>query len=119
MKTYSPLLLLCSIFVFFTSCKKDASNPAFVFPGNVYEGQANNGSYTIVGTLQCQANLRKVTVQREDETQPFIVDELEERSKQSYEFSYEVTGITHDTYIALDAFDQNGGKSRAMFLVKK
>lgn len=119
MKTYCPLLLLCSLFVLFTSCKKDASNPAFFFPGNVYEGQSKNGSYTIVGSLQCQANLRKVTLQREDEPQPFIVDELEERSKQSYEFSYQVTGIIQDTYIALDAFDQNGGKSRAMFLVKK
>jgi hypothetical protein len=36
-----------------------------------------------------------------------------------YDFSYLVTGIAANTYIVLDAYNQEGGKTTARFLIKK
>lgn len=84
------------------------------------EGQANqNGEYTITGTLQSDVNLEKVTLTKEGQNNPFLVDDSEAKNKNTYSFSYLVTGINANTYIILDAWDQDGGKTTARFLIRK
>jgi hypothetical protein len=120
MKTKALLLLSCLALLFFSSCSKDDKAPAFTFANNASEGQADqNGDYTITGTLQAEVNLQKVTLTKVGQNNPFLVDDSEAKNKNTYTFSYLVTGINSNTYIILDAYDQNGGKTTAKFLIRK
>jgi len=115
-------LFLASLaaFLFLASCSKDNKSPQINFTNNITEGQATaNGEYTITGTLVSEVNLQKVTLTKEGQNNPFLVDESEAKNKNNYSFSYLVTGINANTYIILDAYDQNGGKTTARFFIKK
>jgi hypothetical protein len=117
--TLLALLTFVSVF-FFSSCTKTNDKPSFTFSNNVTEGQANqNGEYTISGSLQSDVNLQKVTLTKEGQDTPFLVDDSEAKNKNTYSFSYLVTGINSNTYIILDAYDQDGGKTTARFLIRK
>ena len=106
--------------LFLASCSKDNNNPQLTFTNNITEGQANaNGEYTMTGTLVSDVNLEKVILTKEGENNPFLVDDSEAKNKNSYNFSYLVTGISSNTYIILDAYNQDGGKTTARFLIKK
>jgi hypothetical protein len=120
MKTKLLALLSITALFFFASCSKETNTPAFTFANNTTEGQASQaGEFTITGTLQSQVNLLKVTLTKEGQNDPFMVDDSEAKNKNTYLFSYLVTGINANTYIILDAYDQNGGKTTARFLVRK
>ncbi|HEY0040827.1 MAG TPA: hypothetical protein VGB71_09200 [Flavisolibacter sp.] len=120
MKTRTFLLLSLASMLFFVSCSKDKQAPAFTFTNTVMEGQANaNGEYTISGTLTSEVNLSKVTLTKEGQNNPFLVDDSEAKNKNTYSFSYPVTGINSNTYILIAAHDQNGGQSTAKFLIRK
>jgi hypothetical protein len=113
------MLALVTIFVF-ASCTKNGAEPKFTFTNNLTEGQANTGGeYTITGTLVSDVNLEKVTLTKEGQNNPFFVDDSEAKNKNNYIFAYLVTGVNTNTYVTLDAYDQDGGKTSAKFLIKK
>jgi hypothetical protein len=118
MKTKSVLLLALTAIFFFLSCKKEKSNPQLTF--SVTEGTANvNGEYTITGHISSVVRLDKVIVTKEGQNAPFLIDESTAKNKNDYDFSYLVTGITANTYIVIDVYDQGGGKITQRFLIKK
>lgn len=120
MKIRTLLLLSLSTMLFFAACSKDKQAPAFTFTNNATEGQANaNGEYTISGTLTSEVNLNKVTLTKEGQNNPFMVDDSEAKNKNTYNFSYLVTGVNTNTYVLIEALDQNGGRSNAKFLIRK
>src|SRR6478736_3322407 len=110
MKTKLFAMLALVTILFFSSCSKNGADPKFTFTNNTTEGQASaSGEYRITGTLVSDVNLQKVTLTKEGQNNPFFVDESEAKNKNNYSFSYLVTGINANTYIILDAFDQDGG----------
>jgi hypothetical protein len=120
MKTKILAVLSMAAFFFLASCSKNNADPKFTFTNNQTEGQANaNGEYTITGTLVSEVNLEKVTLTKEGQNNPFFVDDSEAKNKNEYSFVYLVTGINSNTYIILDAYDQDGGKTTAKFLIRK
>ena len=117
MKTKPILLMTFTALLFFVSCKKE-SNPKLTF--TVAEGTANaNGEYTITGHISSAVRLDKVTLTKEGQSVLFIIDESTAKNKNEYDFSYLITGITSNTYIIIDVYDQNGGKITQRFLIKK
>ena len=117
MKTKSVLLMALTALLFLVSCKKESS-PKLTF--TVAEGTANaNGEYTITGHISSVVRLQKVTLTKEGQTAFFMVDESTAKNKNEYDFSYLITGITSNTYIIIDVYDQNGGKITQRFLIKK
>ena len=111
--SFAAILLL-------SSCSKNSDAPKFAFTNNVNEGQANGaGEYTITGTLTSEVNLDKVTLTKEGQNNPFFIDDSEAKNKNTYTFAYLVTGINSNTYILIDAYDQDGGKTSTRFLIKK
>lgn len=120
MKTKLLAMLSLAVLFVFASCSKNDSAPKFTFTNNSTEGQANQaGEYTITGTLESDVNLQKVTLTKEGQNNPFMIDDSEAKNKNNYTFSYLVTGINSNTYIVLDAYDQQGGKTSAKFLIRK
>lgn len=117
MKKIHFMLMALTAILFFVSCKKDT--PQLNFSNNLTEGTATNGEYTITGHITSAARLLKVTLTIEGQTTPFLVDETTAKNKNEYDFSYLVTGITANTYILVDAYDQAGGKITLRFLIKK
>ena len=117
MKTTFVLLMTLTVLLFFVSCKKE-SNPSLTF--TVADGTANaNGEYTITGHISSAVRLDKVTLTKEGQSVLFIIDESTAKNKNDYDFSYLITGITSNTYIIIDVYDQNGGKITQRFLIKK
>ena len=121
MKTKSLLLMAITALLFLASCKKnDPVLPQLVFTNSVTEGTANaSGEYTITGHISSTVSLDKVVVTKEGQTTPFIIDESTAKNKNEYDFSYLITGITANTYIIIEVYDQNGGKIIQRFLIKK
>ncbi len=103
---------------FIVSCKKESTNPKINFTNNVAQGIANSsGEYTIIGHISSAVRLDKVVLTKEGTNTPFLIDESTAKNKNEYDFSYLVTGITVNTYIIIDAFDQGGGKITQRFLI--
>jgi hypothetical protein len=112
---------LLSVVLLMISCKKEtASVPKITFTNNLFEGTANAaGEYTITGHISSAVRLDKVVLTKKGATTSFLIDESTAKNKNEYDFSYNVTGITSNTYIVIEIFDQNGGKTTVEFLVKK
>ncbi len=120
MKTKSLLIAAITALLFFVSCKKDSPAPQLSFSNNVTEGTANaNGEYTIAGHISSAVRLDKVVLTKEGQSAPFLTDESTAKNKNEYDFSYPVTGITANTYIVIDVYDQEGAKTTQRFLIKK
>lgn len=120
MKTKYSLLMALIAMIFAVSCKKEGSIPQFSFTNNVAEATANaSGEYTITGHINSEVRLEKVILTREGQTSAFLVDESTAKNKTEYDFSYLVTGITTNTYIIIDVYDQSGGKITQRFLIRK
>ena len=120
MKTKLLLLTAIIAMFFMVSCKKDNTNLQLTFTNNTPQGAANSsGEYTITGHISSQVRLDKVVLSKEGQTTSFLVDESTAKNKNEYDFSYLVTGVTADTYIIIDAFDQEGGKMTQRFLITK
>jgi hypothetical protein len=114
-------LMCLTAMLFFVSCKKDTATPLqLTFANNITEGTANaSGEYTITGHISSSVRLDKVELKKEGQPTPFLVDESTAKNKNEYDFSYLVTGITVNTYIIIDVYDQGGGKTTQRFLIKK
>ena len=108
-------------FFFVLSCKKQSTTiPQLTFANNVAEGNANaSGEYTITGHISSAVRLDKILLTKEGQSTAFLIDETTAKNKNEYDFSYLVTGITTNTYIVIDVFDQSGGKVTQRFLIKK
>ncbi len=120
MKTKSFVLMAFVAMFFIVSCKKESSNTQLTFTNNVAEGKANSsGEYTITGHISSAVRLEKVVLTKEGQTTSYLVDESTAKNKNEYDFSYLVTGISVNTYIIIDAFDQGGGKITQRFLITK
>jgi len=98
------------------SCSKDEPTPAIAF--TQAEGKAVNEEYTITGTITSSVALLKVIITKEGSATPFIVDDSTAKNKNSYPYSYLITGITKDTYVIIDVYDQNNTKTSTRFLIK-
>ncbi|MBG6110744.1 hypothetical protein H4V97_001170 [Flavobacterium sp. CG_23.5] len=116
--TKKRILAFLIIVLSIVSCSKDepTSSPAIAFTQS--EGKAVNGQYTITGTITSSVSLLKVIVTKEGDTTPFIIDDTTAKNKNSYPYSYLITGITKDTYILIDIYDQNNTKTSTRFLIR-
>jgi hypothetical protein len=121
MKMQSILLMIgLAALVFFSSCKKERTNLKLTFTNNMTEGTANaNGEYTITGHISSAIRIDRVVLTKEGQATAFLTDDSTVKNKTEYDFSYPVTGITANTYILIDVFDQSGGKITMRFLIKK
>ncbi|WP_301927835.1 hypothetical protein [Ferruginibacter sp.] len=118
MKTKSFLIMALFALFFIVSCKKQSAHPQLTFSNNVAQGIANSsGEYTITGHISSVVSLSKVVLTKEGQTTPFLVDDATAKNKNEYDFSYLVTGITANTYIIIDIFDQGAGKITQRFLI--
>lgn len=120
MKTKSIILSVLIALFTFTSCKKDSNPPLLTFTNNIAEGTANaNGEYTITGHITSDVRLDRVEITKEGQPAPFFVDNSTAKNKNDYNFSYLITGITANTIIRIDVYDQDGGKITQTFLIRK
>jgi len=120
MKTKFLLLFAVAVISFFVSCKKDSSKPQINFANNTAQGNADaNGEYTLTGHISSAVRLEKVTLTKQGQADPFLVDESTAKNKNEYDYSYLITGIIANTTITMDVYDQSGGKSSAQFLILK
>ncbi len=120
MKTKFMAMMAIVASLFFSACSKDANEPQLTFTNNVAQGKASAiGEYTITGHLSSAVRLEKVTLTKEGQNNPFIIDESEAKNKNEYDFVYLVTDINADTNIRIDAYDQDGGKKTSTFLIMK
>ena len=120
MKNFKSIIILAliSITLLSTSCSKD--DPKSI-PVNVFtqpEGTAVNGEYTITGTITSTVPLLKVILTKEGATTPYITDDSTAHNKTNYPYSYLITGITQNTYIFIDIYDQNNTKKSTNFLIR-
>ena len=100
------------------SCSKDSPKPVPSITFTQVEGKAVNGQYTITGTITSSVSLLKVILTKEGDTTPFITDDSTAKNKNSYAYSYLITGITKDTNILIDIYDQNNTKTSSKFLIR-
>ncbi|MDE3183140.1 MAG: hypothetical protein KGM16_06945 [Bacteroidota bacterium] len=121
MKLKSFLLIVLTSICFLISCKKDSTTGIqFNFTNNLAYGTADsNGDYTITGHITSSVRLDSVTLIKQGQSSPFLTDVATAKNKTDYTFSYLVTGITANTTILIDVFDQNGGKIESTFLINK
>jgi hypothetical protein len=114
------LILFAFSFLFTTtSCKKDTAadhQVSFVEPVGTANG---NGEYTIEGQIISPVRLDKIILTKQGQSTPFIEDVTTAKNKTEHTFSYQVTSITQDTYIVMDFYNLEGGKSTSKFLIKK
>lgn len=120
MKTKLFLLFAIASLSFFVSCKKENSRPQITFTNNLTQGTANaSGEYTLTGHISSTVNLDKVTLTQQGQAQPFLTDNTTAKNKNEYDYSYLITGITANTTIIMNVYDQSGGMSSAQFLILK
>jgi len=121
MKLKSFLLIVLTGICFLISCKKaSTAGIQFNFTNNLASGTAlGNGDYTITGHITSSVRLDSVTLTKQGQSSPFLIDVSTAKNKTDYTFSYLVTGITANTTILIDVFDQNGGKIESTFLINK
>ena len=121
MKTKILFVFAISIVSFFTSCKKNSAPiPQITFTNNVAQGNADvNGEYTLTGHISSAVRLDKVILTKQGQVEPFLTDESTAKNKNEYDYSYLITGITVNTTINMDVYDQDGRKSSAQFLIYK
>ena len=123
MKTKLNVLFLFAVsaIIFITSCKKENGSTFHIsFTNDLAEGTADtSGEFTLAGHISSPVLLDQVTLTKQGQAGAFLIDETAAKDKNEYDFSYLITGITENTTIVLDVYDQNGGKSSALFLIRK
>lgn len=120
MKTKLFLLSALTAVLFLVSCKKESSSIQIAFPNNTLEGTANaNGEFNLTGHISSATRLEKVVLTKEGQPASFLEDVSTAKNKNEYDFNYLVTGITANTYIIMDIYDQAGGKLTQRYLIKK
>ena len=113
-------LAACAL-VFFVSCKKEnGSRFQITFTNNLTEAFADsNGEYTLTGHISSRVPLEQVTLTKQGEAWAFLIDDAIAKDKNEYDYSYLVTGITTNTTVVMEVYDQYGSKSSALFLIKR
>jgi hypothetical protein len=121
MKAKLFLTFLSISILFITSCKKENSSvPQVTFTNNITQAAADaNGEYTLTGHISSQISLDKVILTKEGESNPYYTDDSSAKNKNEYDYSYLVTGITANTYVLMDVYNQDGVKTRSRFLITK
>ena len=104
--------------LFLTSCSKDdAAVPTITFSQT--EGKANSlGEYTVSGRIQSEIALSKVIITKEGSNVPFLTDDTTAKNKTDYNFSYLITGVTANTYLIVDIYNQANDKTTVRFLIR-
>ena len=125
------IILLFGIFsvlaISLSSCKKDETPvPSITFAEA--EGTADTkGEYLLTGTILSEVQLEKVILTKEGTASPNLTiagiagtytDNSTAKNKTEYAFAYQIAGITANTYIIMDIYDQSGTKKTVKFLVK-
>ena len=119
MKTKSFVLLFLASMFFFSSCKKETA-PTLSIAATTVDGTATaNGEYLMTGHISSSARIAKVVLTKEGQSTPFLTDDSTAKNKVEYDYTYLITGITANTYIIIDVYDQAGGKITSRFLIKK
>jgi len=118
MKTALALFAFLTLFSF-QSCKKDTGSQHQVTFAESVGIANNNGEYTIEGLVTSPVRLDKILLTKQGQSTPFIEDNTTAKNKTEHTFSYQVTGITADTYIIMDIYNLEGGKSTSKFLIRK
>ncbi|MFV5686074.1 hypothetical protein ACM55I_11555 [Flavobacterium sp. GB2R13] len=104
--------------LFLNSCSKDdAALPTITF--NQTEGKANSqGEYTVSGHIQSEIALSKVIITKEGSSTPFLTDDTTAKNKTDYDFAYLITGVTANTYLIVDIYNQANDKTTVRFLIR-
>lgn len=121
------LVFNCLLAVSILSCKEDQPPvPSTTFTES--EGIANNkGEYLLTGTILSEVQLDKVVLTKEGTVSPALTiagvansytDNSTAKNKTEYEFAYQIAGITANTYIVMDIYDQSGTRKTVKFLIK-
>jgi hypothetical protein len=105
----------------FYACKKESGSTVLMtISSTAQQGTADeSGQYSLSGHISSQTPLDKITLTRQGQSIPFLTDESSVKNKKEYDYTYKVTGITSNTTISMDVFDQKGGKSGMLFVIKK
>ena len=111
-------LIIAVIALSVLGCNNNSPKPVPSITFAQAEGKAVGGQYTITGTITSSVALLKVILTKEGDTTPFITDDSTAKNKTSYTYSYLITGITKDTNILIDIYDQNNTKTSSKFLIK-
>ncbi|SFE95521.1 hypothetical protein SAMN04488131_106100 [Flavobacterium xueshanense] len=109
-------VLACGLFL--NSCSKDdAARPTITF--NQTEGKANSqGEYVVSGRIQSEIALSKVIITKEGSSTPFLTDDTTAKNKIDYDFAYLITGVTTNTYLIVDIYNQANDKTTVRFLIR-
>ncbi len=114
-------LLIAFVFVgvLLNSCSKDDNAvPTITF--SQAEGTANSkGEYTLTGHIHSDVRLDKVIITKEGATVPFLTDDSTAKNKTNYDYSYLITGITTNTTLIIDVYNQENDKSTFRYLIRK
>ncbi len=118
-KFFYAALVLFFMSIFLNSCSKsDNALPTIKFSQS--EGTANaQGEYTLTGSIHSDVRLDKVILTKEGVSAPFLIDDSTAKNKNDYNFTYLITGITSNTYMIVDVYNQDNGKSTFRFLIRK
>ncbi len=120
MKSITFLLMAAVAMLMFVSCKKDNASSNITITTTLPEGTANaSGEFILTGHISSAARLEKVWLTKEGQTTVFLADETTAKNKNEYDYSYLITGITVNTFMLIDVYDQNGTKITKRFLIKK
>ncbi|MFV8392860.1 hypothetical protein [Flavobacterium sp. LB2P44] len=111
-------ILVLASGLFLNSCSKDdAAFPTITF--NQTEGKANSqGEYTVSGNIQSEIALSKVIITKEGSSTPFLTDDTTAKNKTDYSFAYLITGVTTNTYLIVDIYNQANDKTTVRFLIR-
>lgn len=123
MKIKLLFLGLFTMMLGISSCKKDstqASIPVVTFATSILEGTANaSGQFELKGHISSAVRLEQVVLTKEGQSAAFLVDNTTAKNKNEYDFVYNVTDITANTYIIISVTDQSGGNKTERYLIKK
>ncbi|HSN47743.1 MAG TPA: hypothetical protein VLR29_03190 [Flavobacterium sp.] len=115
---FITMLFVLASGLFLNSCSNDdAAAPSITF--NQTEGKANSlGEFTVSGHIQSEVALSKVVITKEGSTTPFLTDDSTAKNKTEYDFAYVITGITANTNLIVDIYNQDNDKTTVRFLIR-
>ena len=115
---FTTIVLVLASGLFLNSCSNDDATPSSI-TFNQTEGKANSqGEYTVNGRIQSEVALSKVIITKEGSSTPFLTDDSTAKNKTDYNFAYLITGITTNTYIIVDIYNQVNDKTTVRFLIR-
>lgn len=116
---FTTIALVLTSGLFLNSCSNDDDTPPPSITFNQTEGKANSlGEYTVSGRIQSEVALSKVIITKEGSTNPFLTDDTTAKNKTDYNFAYLITGITANTTIIVDIYNQANVKTTVRFLIR-